>query len=168
MKLTIYTDGGCDIHNTKQGGWGVVIYHQNFNFLKSGFGGTRETTNNKMELQAFYETLIFLESETELHKVEIRPDSKYVIGIFDGISMDNKIIIYGSSWLGGWKKSGWNKAGGIKNLELIQNIHTSLCKVLKKGHTLTWKHCKAHCGYEGNELADQLATLGRHHRKNLI
>ena len=164
--LIIYADGGCDVQNTKKGGWGIVIYDNNLNFLDSSYGGEKNTTNNRMELQALYETLKYLSIQhLDNKKICLRLDSKYVIGIFNNISIINGKIEYGNSWIGNWIRNNWKKQGGIKNLKLILEIHIMLIFIIKKGYFLIWEHCKAHQGIEGNELADQLATLGRNHIK---
>ena len=163
--LIIYTDGGCDI-KTRKGGWGVCVFTQNLKFLGSGYGGRSETTNNVMELHALHEALTLLKNE-QPQKVIIRIDSKYTIGIFDGIRMQNEKIIYGKSWIGTWIKNKWDKPGGIKNLKQIQNIYRTLIFVLSQGHTIELEYCPAHVGIEGNELADDLANLGKNHKKSL-
>jgi len=52
--LTIYTDGACS-GNPGPGGWGaLLIYGQR---EKELFGGTADTTNNRMEMMAAIKAL---------------------------------------------------------------------------------------------------------------
>ena len=53
---TVYTDGSC-LGNPGPGGWAFIAIKNNKKLTVSG--GERFTTNNKMELQAVIEALIF-------------------------------------------------------------------------------------------------------------
>ena len=166
----IYADGGCDIHSSKKGGWGVAVY-KNDELINSAFGGSKETTNNQMELEAFNKVLDYIQNKN-LADVEVYLDSSYVIGIFNGMEYKKESkkerLQYGKSWIGNWIKNDWKKKGdSIKNLEQIQQIHKKFCFVLEDKECLVKiNHCKAHSGIEGNEMADQFATMGKRRKKN--
>ena len=52
--VTIYTDGACS-GNPGPGGWGAILmFEENYKEIS---GNEKETTNNKMELQAVIEAL---------------------------------------------------------------------------------------------------------------
>ena len=77
-KIIIYTDGACK-GNPGPGGWGVLILLENEQIELSG--GSKETTNNQMELTAVIKALNFFEKKI---KVDLYTDSKYVM---DGITV---------------------------------------------------------------------------------
>ena len=52
--IEIYTDGACR-GNPGVGGWGAIIHY--LDTSKELFGGSHETTNNQMEMQAVIEGL---------------------------------------------------------------------------------------------------------------
>ena len=59
-KIIIYTDGACK-GNPGPGGWGVLILLENEQIELSG--GSKETTNNQMELTAVIKALNFFEKK---------------------------------------------------------------------------------------------------------
>ena len=71
-KVRIHTDGACS-GNPGPGGWGVVLEHGRQRWELSG--AARETTNNRMELQAAISALQALNQACE---VELLTDSQYV------------------------------------------------------------------------------------------
>jgi len=48
-KIKAYTDGACT-GNPGPGGWGVVVYFTDGEIYE--LGGVKQTTNNRMEMQA--------------------------------------------------------------------------------------------------------------------
>jgi ribonuclease HI len=128
--IEIYTDGACR-GNPGVGGWGAIIHY--LDTSKELFGGSHETTNNQMEMQAVIEGLKALK---EPCNITLYTDSKYVM---DGIT----------NWIHGWKQNDW------KNKELWQELDGLVSK-----HNIEWKWVKGHAGIPGNERADELANLG--------
>lgn len=58
MSIEIYTDGACR-KNPGPGSWAFIVYDNDTKiFSNSGF--TKHTTNNKMELTAILEALIYI------------------------------------------------------------------------------------------------------------
>lgn len=55
-EITIYTDGACS-GNPGAGGWGAILIYGNYS--KHISGGEKETTNNRMELIAAIEAIIY-------------------------------------------------------------------------------------------------------------
>lgn len=135
----IYTDGGCR-GNPGIGAWGMAVY-EGFQHKGNKSGFKEVTTNNEMELQAVVEAVQWA-IRAKLPALEIYSDSAYVCNGFN-------------SWMEGWKARMWKTSGGgtVKNLELWRSLyHDSKLldvKVIK---------VKAHCGIEGNELADTLCN----------
>ena len=86
--IKIFTDGACK-GNPGLGGWGALIIENGEE--KEIYGGSFNTTNNKMELTATIEALKFYKDPKT---IELYTDSKYVK---DGIT----------EWIINWKKNGW-------------------------------------------------------------
>lgn len=137
-KITIYTDGACS-GNPGPGGWGAVLLSGKHR--KDIFGGEKETTNNRMELNAVIESLKSLKNPSQ---VSIYTDSKYVM---DGIT----------KWIFNWKKNGWKSANKkpIKNIDLWQALDKEV-----SNHQADWTWVKGHNGDHYNEVADELARRG--------
>ncbi len=137
-KVIAYTDGACS-GNPGPGGWGVYLRYGEHE--KELCGGERETTNQRMELQAAIEALKALKKPCA---ITIVTDSKYVLnGITD--------------WIHGWKKKGWknSKKEPVANRELWEALDA-----LNQIHDVDWQWVKGHSGDEGNERADELARAG--------
>jgi ribonuclease HI len=137
-QVTIYTDGACK-GNPGPGGWGA--------WLRSGdherelWGGERQTTNNRMELQAVIEALNALRGPS---LVQMHVDSEYVR---NGIT----------SWIHAWKRRGWRTADNkpVKNVDLWQRLEAATVP-----HRIEWHWVRGHSGDPGNERADVLANRG--------
>ena len=134
--ISIYTDGACS-GNPGIGGWGVVIINNsNENIFLNG--GEKNTTNNRMELKAAINAIIYFEKKQHL---EIFTDSKY---LKDGIE----------SWIKNWKKNGWKTSNKkpVKNKDLWVELDIEISK-----HNVKWNWVKGHANNEYNEKADNLA-----------
>lgn len=138
--VIIYTDGACK-GNPGVGGWGAVLRAGTAE--KELFGGARNTTNNRMELQAVIEALAILKRPCD---ITLYLDSQYVR---KGIT----------EWIKGWKAKGWQTAGKqpVKNVDLWQKLDDL---VQNHGHRIHWQWVKGHAGNPGNEKADALANQG--------
>ena len=90
-EIEIFTDGACR-GNPGLGGWGALIRKNGEE--SSLWGGERDTTNNRMEMEA---AIRGLESIVESSNITITTDSNY---LKDGITQ----------WLEGWKKKDWKTA----------------------------------------------------------
>ncbi len=134
-KIEIFTDGACS-GNPGPGGWGAILRYGGHE--KEIHGGHRDTTNNKMELQAVIEALNLLKEPCD---VTIYTDSKYV--------MDGAL-----QWMDNWKKRGWKTSNkkDVKNSGLWQALDEALAR-----HTVSWQWVKGHSGHPENERADALA-----------
>ncbi len=94
--ITLYVDGACR-GNPGLGGWGAYIV--NGQQEHKICGGEDHTTNNRMELTAAIEGILFCDKQD---KLVIYTDSKYVK---QGIT----------EWIHGWKKKNWKD---VKNPDL--------------------------------------------------
>ena len=139
--LFAYTDGACS-GNPGPGGWGVLLLARDGDVVvmeRTLNGGEPETTNNRMELLAAINALENLSRPSEITVVT---DSAYVK---DGIT----------KWIHGWKRNGWTKKGGLKNVELWQRLDAAQAR-----HKVRWEWIKGHAGHPENERADELAREG--------
>ena len=136
MTIKVYTDGACS-GNPGLGGWGVVILINDKEPVYLS-GGSKQTTNNQMELTAAIEALKFLPINS---KIIIFTDSKYVK---EGIEL----------WIINWKKNGWKTKSKkpVKNKDLWKKLDGLINK-----HSIKWSWVKGHSGNEQNEKADELA-----------
>ena len=134
--IKIYTDGACS-GNPGIGGWGAVILENEKEpvFLN---GGEDNTTNNRMELTAAIEAIIYNFNSNNL---EIYTDSKY---LKDGIE----------KWINNWKQNGWKTANKkpVKNKDLWMRLDDQISK-----HHIKWNWVKGHANNIYNEKADKLA-----------
>nr|WP_180077249.1 MULTISPECIES: DNA polymerase III subunit epsilon [unclassified Acinetobacter] len=131
--ITLYVDGACR-GNPGLGGWGAYIIHGQQEHKICG--GEDHTTNNRMELTAAIEGILFCDKQD---KLVIYTDSNYVK---QGIT----------EWIHGWKKKNWKD---VKNPDLWQKLD-AVCQ----GREIEWHWVKGHSGHPGNEMADQLANQG--------
>lgn len=133
--MELYTDGACS-GNPGPGGWGVVLIYGDHRREMSG--GARETTNNRMELQAVIEGIAALKRRC---RVRIHTDSVYVM---KGMT----------EWMPNWKARGWKTADRkpVKNVDLWRRLDAEL-----SSHHVSWRWVRGHSGDPGNERADALA-----------
>lgn len=134
--VTIYTDGACS-GNPGIGGWGAVLFYNEFSKEISGADG--KTTNNRMELTAAIKALNLLKEKCA---VSLYSDSAYLVNAFN------------EKWIFGWKKKNWKKDGkDIPNTDLWQELYR-----LYGFHDITFIKVKGHSDNEYNNLCDKLAT----------
>jgi ribonuclease HI len=142
---SIYTDGACS-GNPGPGGWGTVIYFEDGSVQELG-GGEKETTNNRMEMQAAIAGLKYLADSGQSEPIILYTDSEYVK---NGIT----------KWIQGWKKKGWKTSTGkpVLNQELWESLDQLNSKQVE------WRYVRGHSGDVGNERCDTIArafSLGR-------
>lgn len=151
-KIEVYTDGSS-LGNPGKGGYGVVFV-QGDKIIHEIGGYEKDTTNNKMELQAVIETLKYFISRQDLGKeVVIYADSTYVL---NGIT----------TWVFNWEKNGWKKADKkpVLNKEIWQEL-----LVLVRGFKgkLSWLKVKGHSDHVYNDRADEIANICAEGQKKL-
>lgn len=144
VMMIAYTDGACKGNGKaggdNAGGYGVHIVYPNGDVLDI-WGGDKDTTNNRMELQA---AIVALERTPADTPLQIWTDSNYVK---NGIT----------KWITTWKNKNWCKADGkpVLNQALWQKLDQ-----LSQNRHIDWQWVKGHAGHQGNEQADKLANLG--------
>ena len=144
-EVEIFSDGACK-GNPGPGGWGALL---RFRPAAGGraprekelFGGSPDTTNNRMELTAAIRALEALKRPC---RVVLHTDSKYVL---QGIT----------EWIAGWKKRGWINTAKqpVKNVDLWKELDAAAAR-----HAIEWRWVKGHAGHVDNERADALANRG--------
>ncbi|MEM6503565.1 MAG: ribonuclease HI [Cyanobacteria bacterium P01_C01_bin.89] len=136
--VSLYTDGACS-GNPGPGGWGAVAYFDDKSCHEIG-GADRQTTNNRMELQAAIAALALLDTFPHQQPITLHSDSKYVI---DGIT----------KWIRGWKRKGWKTSTG--KAVLNQDLWQALDQVNQSW--VNWRYVRGHSGDLGNERCDAIA-----------
>lgn len=139
--LTYYTDGSCS-PNPGPGGFAVISVTEKNGEIElkpCRLGYDEESTNIRMEGMALIAALEHADGEA----CEIFTDSEFWINVI-------------TKWSITWEANGWQKKGGIKNLDIVQKV----CPLYRKSNAkLTW--VRAHVGTEGNEMADEWANKAR-------
>ena len=140
-QVVLFTDGACR-GNPGPGGWAYILRHPATGVEKEDSGGSPQTTNNQMELQAVIEGLGALKRRSA---VEVITDSVYVAK-------------GAREWLPGWKRNGWrrrekNRWAPVKNIELWQAIDALLTR-----HDVRFTTIAGHSGHVENERCDELAV----------
>jgi len=139
-KIIIYTDGASK-GNPGPGGWGAIIADGK-KVIELG-GHEAHTTNNRMEMRAALEALIYA-LELPRAPIVIHTDSSYLI---NGIT----------KWVRGWKARGWITSQ--KKEVLNRDLWSKLSAVVEKiGKNIEWRYVGGHVGIAGNERVDEIAS----------
>ena len=144
-KVTIYTDGACS-GNPGPGGWAAILECNGVE--KELSGGTRETTNNRMELTAVIEALKALNQKCE---VSLYSDSKYVIDALQ------------KGWAVNWRKNNWIKSD--KKKALNPDLWEILLRQISR-HQVKLHWVKGHSSNPKNARCDELAVAESRKFKN--
>jgi ribonuclease HI len=140
-EVLLFTDGACS-GNPGPGGWAFVLRHVASGKELERSGGERETTNNRMELQAVVEGLSALKRACA---VELFTDSEYVR---KGLS----------EWMARWKRNGWKRReqGRLKELKNA-DLWKKLDELISKHH-IKFTRVVGHSGHPENDRCDELAV----------
>ncbi|MCL2382758.1 MAG: ribonuclease HI [Oscillospiraceae bacterium] len=135
-KVILYTDGACS-GNPGPGGWAALLMYGDKK--KEISGGSKETTNNIMEIMAVIEGLKALKRPCN---VEVYSDSSYVVNTFE------------EGWIHNWQMNNWRTAGKkpVKNKELWEELWE-----LTQTHKVKFIKVKGHSDNEFNNRCDELA-----------
>lgn len=147
-KIIIYADGACSGNQFEEnvGGWGAVLQYNGKQ--KEIYGGTKMTTNNKMELTAAIKAL----EELKVYDIPIE------------VYLDSSYVVLGiSEWIYGWMKKGWvtSKKKPVENRELWERLY----ELKKQFDSIEFIKVRGHAGVNLNELADDLANKGMNQYK---
>ena len=141
FEVSLFTDGACS-GNPGPGGWAFILRHLPTGHESEESGGSPETTNNRMELEAVVQGLQRLKRPC---RVELFTDSVYV-----GKGM--------TEWMHNWKRNGWkrkekNKLVPVKNEELWRKLDKLISK-----HSVKYTRVAGHSGHPENDRVDELAV----------
>ena len=141
IEVNLYTDGACS-GNPGPGGWAFILHHIPSGKISEESGGTPETTNNRMELEAVIYGLKKLKRSCN---VELFTDSVYV-----GKGM--------TEWMPKWKQNGWmrkekGKLVPPKNEEPWRALDEQLAR-----HTIKYTRVAGHSGHPQNDRCDEMAV----------
>jgi ribonuclease HI len=137
--ISIFTDGSSR-GNPGPGGWGAIVSAKDE--VRELGGREDNTTNNRMELSAAINALVYVDENDIGTDVLVHTDSKYVI---KGIT----------SWVSGWKRNGWKTAN---KTDVINRDLWEALSFVSSGLSIKWKYVEGHAGHPGNERCDQIAT----------
>jgi ribonuclease HI len=136
--ITYYTDGSCS-PNPGPGGFSVIKVVSEDKMEPARLGHDKDSTNIRMEGKA----LIAAMEHADGAECEIFTDSEFWINVI-------------TKWSIVWEANGWQKKGGIKNLDIVQEV----CPLYRKSNAkLTW--VRGHNNDPGNEMADEWANKAR-------
>ncbi len=140
-KIIIYCDGACSNNQQKEnrGGWGAVLLFKGK--VKEISGAERNTTNNRMELQACIKALEAVKNRSL--PVEVFTDSAYLA---------NCLL---QKWYRRWQRNGWQTAG--KKAVENKDLWLRLLALKEKFPRITFQKVAGHSNVAMNERADQLA-----------
>lgn len=148
--IHLYTDGGCQGNGKKQnvGGYGIVMkWKAKTREFSRGF---RNTTNNRMEMQAAVDGLRMILSIPGYagQPVVLCSDSGYML---EGLT---------KKWYVGWKQKGWKTSARkpVANQDLWEELVGIVETFERLDGELTFEQVKGHAGHPENERCDVLAT----------
>ncbi len=143
-KIIIYTDGACSNNqeNENIGGYGAVLQFNDA--TKEIYGGSKNTTNNIMEMTAVIKALSLVKNRS-LPTI-VHSDSAYIVNCIN------------QKWYKTWKKNNWktSKKEPVKN----KTLWIELIDLIESFDDITFVKVKGHAGVPLNEKADQLANRG--------
>lgn len=146
-KIIAYTDGSSSSKSNEQGGIGsVILYNDKTIIIQKSF---KNTSNNRMELIAVIETLLYLKKKKEFNShIEIHSDSQYVVHAFT------------KKWLKHWKDIDFID---VKNSDLWKTLD-NLVNLFNK---IDFIWVKGHDNDILNNICDHLATTAKVYSINL-
>ena len=143
-KVIIYTDGGCRGNNGKENNIGAIgVVLQFGEHTKELHQGYKNTTNNRMELQAAIRGLQLMKRFDI--PVEVRSDSAYLVNC-----INNK-------WYKKWMNNGWltSSKQPVEN----RDLWIMIISLIDKFSFISFTKVKGHSTNEGNNRADELVNL---------
>ena len=143
--LVVYTDGACS-GNPGPGGWAWALAPTG---ERTGSGGERKTTNQRMESTAAFEALKINApiAAAETKRLIIVSDSTYVVNCFK------------DRWWVKWKANGWRNAKKepVANDDLWKPF-IEFYESLPMAQRPDFQWVKGHSGDPMNDLVDQIAV----------
>ena len=151
----IYTDGACLGNQTDNGigGWGYVILNNDLAKFKESCNCSKDTTNNRMEMQAVINAMKdMLEYKDEL--IVIYTDSAYVCNCIN------------QKWYANWRINGWKNSK--KNPVENKDLWVSILELYESFPQIKFVKVKGHSTNIWNNYADNLATNSAQNLKKVL
>lgn len=125
--LDIFTDGACsgNQHDENIGGWGVILEFGEHS--KELFGGEKNTTNNRMEMQALLQGLLAVKKDHQ--SIRVFSDSSYLMNCFR------------EKWYVKWYQNNWKTANrtDVENRDLWEALFEQIAN-----HQILFYRVKGH------------------------
>jgi ribonuclease HI len=131
--LEVWTDGACS-GNPGPGGWAWATKDG-----RQASGGERQTTNQRMEIQAALEAVRALDGP-----LTVVSDSTYVVNCFR------------DAWWRGWLSRGW--VNSAKKPVANRDLWEPLVTAVRNRGDVRFRWVKGHSGDPMNDLVDRLAV----------
>lgn len=143
-RIIVFTDGSSR-GNPGPGGWGALLIEPSGKVAELG-GREDHTTNNRMEMTAALEAILFVEKRKIAGDIEIHTDSAYLL---QGVT----------TWIYGWQKNGWKTKTGddVLNRDIWEGLAAAMFRNKGK-RAIEFVKVAGHSGLFGNERVDQIAT----------
>ncbi len=178
----IYTDGGCR-PSKGFGGWGLHGYIYSDQSPKKGSGNPRQfltpegylpktsVTDKVTEVKPMYylDGYGSFSQEVTNNIAEITAASmateylcKYDLKNVSILTDSEQVVKASSNWINIWKSNNWIKSDGapVANRDHWEILDKNIKTLQEKGTVVEFKWVKGHVGHDGNERADQYATMG--------
>jgi ribonuclease HI len=178
----IYTDGGCR-PSKGFGGWGFHGYIYSDQEAKKGTGNPRQyltqdgyiaksgTLEKPLEVKPLYylDGYGSFSNEVTNNIAEITAASKvteylckYDLKNVNILTDSEQVVKASSNWINLWKSNNWIKSDGmpVANREHWELLDKNIKALEQKGTVVKFKWVQGHMGHDGNERADQYATMG--------
>ena len=137
--MEIYTDGSCLVNPNGRGAWAFIVVGRNGEVFRD-FGTSPSTTNNRMEIEAVYNALLWIK-QRRFVDVIIYSDSQYTVNSL-------------THWSKQRENSNWRKR--FPNEDIIVPAYLLLKELKERNTKLKW--VRGHNGNYWNEEADKLAN----------
>lgn len=153
IEMEIYTDGSAKTLGRflSFGGWGFIAVRDGNEFARDS-GGENNTTNQRMELEAIYQALVFAAANRRINeKITIYSDSAYAVNC------------YLQEWYKSWIKNNWFNAQNkpVANRDLWEKLIPYF-----ENFWYDFRKVDGHAGVFWNEKVDAMAQRESQKRKD--
>ena len=136
--ISIYTDGGSNVHTGKEGAWAYVVI-ENDEVIHEAFGSEKGTTNGRMEVLALKHALSHAVSLDKTTEIIIRSDSQYCVKAYN-------------EWTNNWRTNKWRKS----NTKHIEHVEEWKIIDILRAPNIKVEWVKGHSGDRWNDYVDKL------------
>jgi ribonuclease HI len=182
LGAVIYTDGGCR-PSKGFGGWGMHGFVYSDQPAKKGSGNPRQfvttlgyvpkagNTEKVEEVKPLYylDGYGSFSQEVTNNIAEITAATKateyvckYNLKNVDILTDSEQVVKASSNWINTWRSNNWIKSDGapVANKEHWELLDKNIKTLEANGTKVQFRWVQGHMGHDGNERADQYATMG--------